>query len=82
MSFDQPVNLADMKRHDYLPSAKNWLLPLATVRPAKRREGYAGGDGLRQQFTRKDRDLETAFYSGFMQRFKELLDLVNSNKVT
>ena len=44
-----------MKRHDYLPFGEE--LPSQGLRSAS--TGYAVGDGLRQQFTSEERDVET-----------------------
>jgi len=56
MIFDQTGNLANMKRHDYLPFGEELFAPAGGRTTAM---GYAGGDGVRQQFTHKERDIET-----------------------
>jgi F5/8 type C domain-containing protein len=52
MILDQTGSLASMKRHDYLPFGEE--LGSADRRP-QRRAGYAGGDGVRQQFSQNER---------------------------
>jgi RHS repeat-associated protein len=73
MIFDQTGDLANMTRHDYLPFGEE-LLPPTGGRTAAM--GYAGGDGVRQQFTAKERDIETGldyflarYYSSSQGRF-------------
>jgi RHS repeat-associated protein len=56
MILDQTGNLNTMKRHDYLPFGEELLAPTGGRSAA---QGYAGGDGVRQQFTAKERDNET-----------------------
>lgn len=55
MVFDQSGSLANVKRHDYLPFGEELIATqgLRTVTI-----GY-GGDGVRQQFSRQERDSET-----------------------
>jgi RHS repeat-associated protein len=62
-----------VKRHDYLPFGEE-LFALTGLRTASL--GYSGGDGVRQQFTRKERDIETGlacfgarYYSNIQGRF-------------
>jgi len=71
--FDQTGDLANMKRHDYLPFGEE-LFPPAGGRSTAM--GYSGGDGVRQQFTSKERDIETGldyflarYYSSVQGRF-------------
>ena len=55
MVFDESGALANVKRHDYLPFGEELFtqgLRTTTI-------GYSGSDGLRQQFTAKERDMET-----------------------
>jgi RHS repeat-associated protein len=73
MIFDQTGSLANMKRHDYLPFGEEIVPPTGGRTTAM---GYAGGDGVRQQFTSKERDLETGldyfsarYYSPVQGRF-------------
>ncbi|HEX6715743.1 MAG TPA: RHS repeat-associated core domain-containing protein [Pyrinomonadaceae bacterium] len=55
MIFDQSGSLANMKRHDYLPFGEE-LFPGVGGRSTT--QGYTA-DGIRQQFTSKERDIET-----------------------
>jgi RHS repeat-associated protein len=56
MIFDQSGSLANVKRHDYLPFGEELFAPTGLRTIAL---GYSGGDGVRQQFTSKERDFET-----------------------
>ena len=56
MILDQAGSLANVKRHDYLPFGEELFAPTASRNSA---QGYSGGDGIRQQFTQKERDNET-----------------------
>jgi RHS repeat-associated protein len=56
MVLDETGNLANMKRHDYLPFGEELFAPTSGRSAA---QGYSGGDGVRQQFTSKERDVET-----------------------
>src|SRR5688572_9119174 len=56
MIFDQTGELANMTRHDYLPFGEEIFAPTGGRSTAM---GYAGGDGVRQQFTAYERDVET-----------------------
>jgi RHS repeat-associated protein len=56
MIVDQTGALANMKRHDYLPFGEELFAP-SGGRTAG--QGYVSGDGIRQQFTLKERDNET-----------------------
>jgi RHS repeat-associated protein len=65
MVLDQTGSLANMKRHDYLPFGEELVAPISGRSAA---QGYAGGDGVRKQFTGKERDVETGldyFYSRY-----------------
>jgi RHS repeat-associated protein len=53
---DQTGSLANVKRHDYLPFGEE--LPAGTGGRTTAL-GYVSGDGVRQQFTQKERDVET-----------------------
>jgi RHS repeat-associated protein len=73
MIFDQTGTLANMKRHDYLPFGEELFAGTGGRTTAM---GYSGGDGVRQQFTAKERDVETGFdyflaryYSSIQGRF-------------
>src|SRR6185503_20455036 len=54
--LDQTGAFANVKRHDYLPFGKELL---AGTGGRKSTMGYAPGDNVRQQFTSKERDVET-----------------------
>ena len=73
MVFDETGDLNSMKRHDYLPFGEE-LFARAGGRTAQ--QGYVSGDGVRQQFTSKERDIETRldyfearYYSSTQGRF-------------
>ena len=53
---DQTGTLAHTKRHDYLPFGEELFAPAGGRTAAL---GYTGGDNVRQQFTQKERDVET-----------------------
>ena len=56
MTFDVTGRLENMTRHDYLPFGEELFAPIGGRSAA---EGYGGADGVRQQFTAQERDLET-----------------------
>jgi len=72
LMLDQTGSLATVMRHDYLPFGEELFaigLRTATL-------GYSSGDGIRQQFTQKERDIETGldyflarYYSASQGRF-------------
>lgn len=71
--FDESGELANVKRHDYLPFGEEIAVAVGgrTVN-----EGYSKSDGVRQQFTSKERDVETGldyflarYYSSIQGRF-------------
>jgi len=73
MVLDETGNLANITRHDYLPFGEE-LFASQGLRSASL--GYASGDGVRQQFTQKERDVETGldyfinrYYSPTQGRF-------------
>ncbi|HEX6717528.1 MAG TPA: RHS repeat-associated core domain-containing protein, partial [Pyrinomonadaceae bacterium] len=73
MIFDQSGSFANVKRHDYLPFGEELM---AGVSGRSASEGYGGGDGVRQQFTSKERDIEIGldyflarYYSSTQGRF-------------
>jgi RHS repeat-associated protein len=73
MVLDQTGNLNSMRRHDYLPFGEELTAPTSGRTTA---QGYAGGDGVRQQFTSKERDeelgldyFEARYYSSMSGRF-------------
>ncbi|HEX2270746.1 MAG TPA: hypothetical protein VHH35_14465, partial [Pyrinomonadaceae bacterium] len=45
-------------RHDYLPFGEELFAPAGGRSAAM---GYSGGDAVRQQFTQKERDVETGW---------------------
>jgi RHS repeat-associated protein len=72
MVFDQSGTLANVKRHDYLPFGEELFAGIGGRTVA---QGYAA-DGVRQQFTSKERDIETGldyfgarYYSPIQGRF-------------
>jgi RHS repeat-associated protein len=71
--LDQTGNLGNVKRHDYLPFGEELF---AGTGGRTILQGYSGGDGVRQQFTQKERDIETGldyflarYYSSTQGRF-------------
>jgi RHS repeat-associated protein len=71
--LDQTGSLANVKRHDYLPFGEELFAPVGSRTAA---QGYTGGDAVRQQFTLKERDIETGldyflarYYSSTQGRF-------------
>ncbi len=88
MVFDKSGSLANTKRHDYLPFGEELFAGTGGRTP---QQGYGAGDGVRQHFTQKERDIETGldyfgarYYSSTQGRFTtgdpaslELRHLVN-----
>jgi RHS repeat-associated protein len=82
--LDQTGAFANVKRHDYLPFGEE--LPAGTGgRTAAM--GYVAGDGIRQQFTSKERDVETGldyfgirYYSALQGRFSSIDPLLLTAK--
>ena len=73
MILDKTGDLAKMTRHDYLPFGEELFAGTGGRSTAM---GYTGGAGLRQQFTQKERDVETGldyflarYYSPMQGRF-------------
>ena len=73
MIIDHTGTLANIKRHDYLPFGEELLSGTAGRGPGN---GYAGVNDVRQQFTSKERDVETGLdyfgarcYSSMQGRF-------------
>jgi len=82
MILDETGSLANVKRHDYLPFGEELFAPAGGRSPAL---GYVSGDGVRQQFTQKERDLETGldyfgarYYSATQGRFTSVDPLMAS----
>lgn len=73
MVFDESGSLANIKRHDYLPFGEELTAGTGGRTTA---QGYSASDGVRQQFTQKERDIETGldyflarYYSSTQGRF-------------
>jgi RHS repeat-associated protein len=71
--LDQTGSFANVRRHDYLPFGEELF---AGTGSRTTTTGYGAGDGVRQQFTRKERDIETGldyflarYYSSTQGRF-------------
>jgi RHS repeat-associated protein len=86
MILDEWGNLAAIKRHDYLPFGEELFAPTGGRTAA---QGYSGGDGVRQQFTQKERDVETGldyflarYYSSIQGRFSSPDPLSSSGRIT
>jgi RHS repeat-associated protein len=80
MVIDQTGSLANIKRHDYLPFGEELFAGGRSTSI-----GYAVGDGVRQQFTEKERDIETGldyflarYHSSLQGRFTSVDPLVSS----
>jgi RHS repeat-associated protein len=56
MIIDQSGSLANVKRHDYLPFGEELF---AGMGARTQQQGFWSNDGIRQQFTQKERDVET-----------------------
>ena len=76
MVFDESGNLANVKRHDYLPFGEELAVGVGGRTGGTNGQGYGGGDGVRQQFTSKERDSETGldyfgerYYGSVLGRF-------------
>jgi RHS repeat-associated protein len=76
MIVDQTGTLANVKRHDYLPFGEELFAPISGRSTAS---GYGIGDMVRQQFTSKERDVETGldyfdarYYSSTQGRFQSI----------
>ena len=70
MVLDQIGSLANMKRHDYLPFGEELIAGTGGRTAA---QGYSA-DGVRQQFTEKERDSETGldyFLARYYSSIKE-----------
>jgi len=71
--IDQSGSLTNVKRHDYLPFGEELFAPAGGRSAAL---GYTAGDAVRQQFTQKERDVETGldylnarYYASVQGRF-------------
>jgi RHS repeat-associated protein len=76
MVLDQTGTLANVRRHDYLPFGEELSAPVAGRTVG---QGYSGADGIRQQFTSKERDNETGldffearYYASTQGRFTSI----------
>jgi RHS repeat-associated protein len=74
--LDQTGTLANVRRHDYLPFGEELVAPAGGRGTAL---GYEAGDGIRQQFTAKERDNETGldffearYYASTQGRFTSI----------
>ncbi len=81
MVLDQTGSVAGIKRHDYLPFGEELQSQQGLRTEAL---GYSGSDGVRQQFTSKDRDNETGldyfvnrYYASTQGRFTSPDDFLN-----
>ena len=86
MVIDQTGSLANIKRHDYLPFGEELFAPAGGRKPEW---GYTSGDGVRQQFTSKERDDETGldyfrarYYGSQFGRFTSADPLIASGRVS
>ena len=84
MIFDQTGTLAKVNRHDYLPFGEELFAGGRTTA-----QGYATGDNVRQQFTAKERDIETGldyfgarYYGSLLARFTSADPLIASGRVS
>jgi RHS repeat-associated protein len=82
--LDQTGSFANVKRHDYLPFGEE--LP-AGIGGRTAAMGYVAGDGVRQQFTQIDRDVETGldyfinrYYASAQGRFTSADPLLSSGE--
>jgi RHS repeat-associated protein len=86
MIFDQSGSLATVKRHDYLPFGEE--LP-AAIGGRTTTQGFSVSDGVRQQFTEKERDLESGldyfgarYYANPLGRFTGADAFMKDSNVT
>ena len=82
--LDQTGAYANVKRHDYLPFGEELFAPAGGRSTTL---GYSAGDGVRQQFTAKERDVETGldyffarYYSSTQGRFTSVDPALDSAK--
>jgi len=83
MIFDQSGSLANVSRHDYLPFGEELS---GGSRAAAL--GYTNSDGTRQQFTQKERDIETGldyfgarYFASMQGRFTSADPLLGSARI-
>ena len=86
MVLDESGALANVKRHDYLPFGEELLAPTSGRNST---QGYSVSDGIRQQFTQKERDMETSldyfnarYYSSTQGRFVSTDPFMHSMRVS
>src|SRR5712691_3091359 len=82
MIFDQSGSLANVSRHDYLPFGEEIFAGTAGRTTAR---GYGAGDGVRQHFSQKERDIETGldyfgarYFASTQGRFSGAYSLLGS----
>ena len=85
MIFDASGDLDKTTRHDYLPFGEELFAPTGRRSPAL---GYTGDD-VRQQFTQKERDIETGldyfaarYYASVSGRFASVDPLITSRRTS
>ena len=83
--LDHTGNRTNVKRHDYLPFGEELYAGTGGRTVA---QGYAG-DGIRQQFTQKERDVETGldyfgarYYRNLLGRFTSVDPLIASGRTS
>src|SRR6185503_14043389 len=83
--LDQTGSFANEKRHDYLPFGEELTAGTGGRTAAM---GYVAGDGVRQQFTQKERDSETGldyfgarYHSSLQGRFTSADPLLASGRL-
>jgi YD repeat-containing protein len=57
--LDQSGTLASVRRHDYLPFGEEIPVGVGGRSGGPNGQGFGNGDGVRQQFTAQERDIET-----------------------
>src|SRR6266566_4169016 len=84
MVFDKSGSFASVKRHDYLPFGEELFAGTGGRTTA---QGYSANDGVRQQFTQKERDNETGldfflarYYGSVAGRFMSVDPLAGNTK--
>ena len=84
--LDQTGTLANLKRHDYLPFGEELSAGAGGRTTAM---GYVAGDGVRQQFTAKERDSETGldyfgarYFASTQGRFTTVDPFAGSGRAT